>query len=335
MSDKAAIGLGAVLILTLAGAGTYLVMKKTPPPPASSSILLSGSSAVSIDTTNNYTVAVFENNNPVTGAAVSLKDSAGTIGTATTDTTGTATFSVKFTSSGTDTLYAEYNGIKSSSLTVTVSSTPPPSGCISCSDCPPGYNCVNGTCEELIPASINIPPTIYPKSLYLQYTIMVNNIVTVTYALLPMSSNSKSCPGTAISLPIENISSISVNGTVTDSAGHGVNGITVNFNVSGGGNWTAGSSGNSFSGTTALSMKYGSAVTDCNGNFTAEIIVTIKCGYNCNSFFTDCTLPFTTIPMPTGTLNITSGNLPRASAIISFNDFIATKHCDYVDGVLL
>ena len=331
MSNKALAG-AFIIIAALTSAGTYLAITKKPP--TAFTITLTGANSVSVDSTKDYTVTVFQGNSPVTGASVSLKDSAGTIGTATTDTTGTATFSVKFTSSGTDTLYAEYNGIKSSSLTVTVSSTPPPSGCISCSDCPPGYNCINGTCEELIPAFIKMPVTVYPPSVYFQFTKEQNNLIYETYALLTMPSASNSCPSTILNIP-SNTSVVKISGTVVDSAGHGVNGVNVRFSLAGGGNWTAGNPGvNAFSGNTSLVMKSDETVTDCNGNFTAEILVTVGTSYY-QSLFANYNTPFFTIPTPTGTLTVVSGSLASVETIITFNDFISAYICNYVNGVLV
>lgn len=163
---------------------------------------------------------------------------------------------------------------------------------------------------------------------------MDNNVIDITYALLPMPSEANQCLSSPINSPINATSVLSINGKVTDAAGHGVNGITVDFGIVGGGSWTAGNVGsNSFSGTTSLSMKEPSAVTDCNGNFTAEILIHIVLGYS-QGFFAGFDTPFFPIPTPSGTLTVSSGNLARAITIISFNDFISAYNCIYVGGVL-
>ena len=321
------------IVAGLAGAGAYLAINKNKIP---TSVTLTGLSSVSVNSPTDYTATVMQNTAPVSGVIVVFRTSTATIGTVITNTSGNATISLSFTSTGTETIYAESNGVKSSSLTITVSSssTPPPSGCASCSDCPTGQNCINGTCEELIPASITMPVTYYPHTAYYEILGMNNNAIYETYMLLSFPNNKTYCPPTVLNgQPISDTFGLEINGQVVDAAGHGVSGVHVSFSIAGAGAWLAGTNGE-FSGTTQVSLQNNASITDCEGNFTVTITVVINVSYNNSAFYTDFGTSYFSIPIPTVTLTVSSGSLASVETIITFNDFIGATRCNYVDGVL-
>ena len=331
MSNKAVVA--GLLILTALAGGAALALKNKI---ANITVSFLGPSSVTVGATNSYEVSVFSNNKPVPNVTVDLKDTSGSIGVATgiTNSAGNAVFDVNFSSAGTDTLYGEYNGIKSPSITVTITSstsTPPPS-CTSCFDCPSGYNCINGTCEELIPASISMPVTLYPDSLYFQYTNIENNFLYVDNILAVVSPNSNSCPGSPNGGSSSYTSLLTITGKILDSNGDGVNGVNVNASVAGVGNWQAGDSNHTFTGTTSVSFNYGETqTTDCAGQFVIVLAFSTSLTY-AHSFDSGYNSKFFAIPIPTCTLTVSSGNLANAETIISFDDYISAYNCEYVNG---
>ena len=109
MKTGTAIVIG-VATLTVIGIGAYALSKKVvgTPTPTVSSLQLSGPTSATVNTPVTYTVVAYDQNqNPVPNISVTLTDlTTGSTSQATTDTTGTASFSVTFPSAGNYTLQA-------------------------------------------------------------------------------------------------------------------------------------------------------------------------------------------------------------------------------------
>ena len=304
-------------------------------------ITLSGPTTSYENTQETYSGNVTVDGLPFPETSVSITINGQSPITTTTDLLGKYSFKVSFTQAGTYTLVASSNGA-SSSLTVNVSSsTPPPPTCTTCSDCPPGYNCVNGQCVQLIPQSISVPVDYYVPSGYVQFTRLQNYDppdpfpVSSKTTLVVSTTNAKSCPS-----PYGGVSesdsydiTISIKGSVIDASGRGVSGIDVSGNISGGGSWQVDTSGGTFSGNATPSLESASATTDCNGNFTFTIKVSITVKYAHNEF-ANYNTSYYNMGLQSLTLSVSSGALPSATTIISFDEYVAAELCNYIYGAI-
>ena len=342
MSDKGIVA-AVIAILAAGGTGAYLISRKpTPVPPPSNNyaITLNGPTSANVNSQETYNGTVTLNGSPVANATVSLSVNNGTPQTTTTDSNGNYSFNVTFSNSGTITLNASSNGA-SATLTVTVSTSQPT--CTSCSDCQSGYNCVNGQCVQLIPQSISVPVDYYVPSGYVQFTSLQDYYppdplpISSKTTLVVSTANAKSCPssyGNASQSTSYEIT-ISIKGTVVDASGRGVSGIDVSGDISGGGSWQVNVSGGTFSGNATPSLESGSATTDCNGNFAFTIKVSITVDYSHGAFASS---PYNTsyynMDLQSLTLRVTSGALPSATTIISFNEYVAAELCNYIYGAI-
>lgn len=345
MSDKGGVALAAIGIISAGGIGAYLITRKStvsPPSTPNYVITLTGPASVSEGSQQTYSGTLTLNGSPVSDATVSLSINNGTPATATTDSNGNYSFQVTFTNTGSYTLAVSANGA-SSSLTVNVtSSAPPPQTCTSCSNCSAGYNCVNGQCVQLIPQSINVPVDFYVPSGYAQYTLMQNFFlpdpvpVSTKNTIIIHSTNVKSCPsgyGNASATDSYEIT-FTVKGQIVDASGAGVNGINVSANISGGGGWSVDTPNGTMSGTSSPSLESSTGTTDCNGNFSFTVKVTITVKYNHNPYGNGYNSSYYNMGLASVTLTVSSGALPSANTIISFDEYVAAEICNYIYGVI-
>lgn len=339
MSDKLIVA-GAVGVLIATGAGVYYATRKkpvTPPKSVSASgykITLSGPSSVRENSSETYSGTLTLNGSPVGNATVLLSVNGNAPIDNTTNAEGKYSFTLGFTSAGTVTLKASSEGA-TASMNVTVSKV---STCTSSSDCPEGYNCVNGQCVKLIPSEIKMPID-FSVSGYEQYTHMLNyyppDPFPVASKTLIMSSGSPYpfCPisysfgSQSTSFEIE----IEITGSVVAASGAGVSGINVSGDVSGGGPWSAhASGGEEFSGTATPSLKSSNETTDSSGKFTFTVIVKIDIGYDQNGG--DYNTGYYNMGIPAVTLTASSGALPSVNTIISFDEYVSARLCSYAYG---
>ena len=339
MSDKGIVA-AVIAILAAGGTGAYLISRKPTPPPSSNyAITLNGPTSANVNSQKTYNGTVTLNGSPVANATVSLSINNGTPQTTTTDSNGNYSFNVTFSNSGTITLNASSNGA-SATLTVSVSTSQPT--CTSCSDCPSGYNCVNGQCVQLILQSINLPVDYYVPSGYAQFTLLQNFEppypfpVSSKTTLVISTTSAKSCPSSYGNASQSNSYEItmSINGSVIDASGRGVSGIDVSGDISGGGSWQVDTSGGTLSGTATPNLESGSITTDCNGNFSFTIKVSITVKYAHNDFASYNT-SYYNMDLQSLTLRVSSGALPSATTIISFDEYAAAELCNYTYGVML
>ena len=340
MSTGGTVAIIAIVGAAAAGTGLYFATKKPPtttsptssPPPSSNyTLILSGPSSAKVNIDVTYTLSLSNNGSPVSGAQVTL-NVPGQSKSGSTDSNGNARWSIGFTSTGTFSVYGTYNNTKSNTISVTVTSAKPQ--CTSCSDCPSGYNCAGGKCVELIPQSISVPSiTISVPSSYIQHTIerifyFGDPVPLHTYtALLVFSSAKQACPSSYGSTSVVYETDVKVSGTIKDSNGAGVNGIDVSGSVAGGGGFSVHTgSGDTIKGKSWSSMKTGSATTDCNGNFTLEVQISIDVADFSQPLSGNSTTSYYGIPS-SYTLTISSGNLPDQTVIISTDDFVSEKYC--------
>ena len=158
----------------------------------------------------------------------------------------------------------------------------------------------------------------------------------VTHALAVSSSSSKFCPPSPLpSSPLDYTLTVTVKGSVVDSAGHGVNGVNVSGSVTGGGAWVVHTqSGDTFQGNATPSLKNASVTTDCNGNFSFEVKVAISVTFNQGSSGNEDTQWYNMGISPL-TLSLSSGSLQTVNSILTFNEFISSEECNYELGRLL
>jgi hypothetical protein len=116
----------AAAVVTVAGVA--ISQKKpttsttTPPPSSNYTLNLTGPSSAQTGVSVSYSVTLENSGTPVPNVSVSLYLN-GSAYPATTNSSGVASYSVEFSSSGTATLYAEYNGVKGNTLSVNVSTS--------------------------------------------------------------------------------------------------------------------------------------------------------------------------------------------------------------------
>ena len=190
---------------------------------------------------------------------------------------------------------------------------------------------------------IAVPVDYYVPGGYVQFTLLQNYYppdpfpVSSKSTLIISTTNAKSCPasyGNASQSTSYEIT-ISIKGTVVDASGRGVSGIDVSGDISGGGSWQVNVSGGTFSGNATPSLESGSATTDCNGNFAFTIKVSITVDYSHGAFASS---PYNTsyynMDLQSLTLRVTSGALPSATTIISFNEYVAAELCNYIYGAI-
>lgn len=331
---------GGLVIVAVTGAGAYLAVRKPPPTTSPYVITLSGPSSGKVDATLSYTVNLTSGGKAVSGQTITLY-AGKTKETSILDLNGNASFNVTFSSAGSYSLYGEYSGAKSNTLTVTILSVSPT--CASCSDCPDGYNCVGGKCVQLIPTNISVPVTVNVPSAYIEMVSMQNFdtviLVSTINTIVINKTATKVCPTWPQTNSTSYTTSIGVNGTVKDSSGRGVNGIPVDASVNGGGSFNFQSKGGStFSGKATSSMKNGSTSTDCNGNFTLNVDITIDLSYKEATFFGipsgDENTSWYAIPINPFTLTVSSGALSTQTTLIEMNDFLSHERCNYEFGIL-
>ncbi len=339
--SKAAIA-AALTIIAAAGVtgGVLLSQKKTtsssssssttPPPSSDYTVAITGPTSTAINISNTYTVTVLNNGEPVANAAVTLNSDSGT-----TNAGGIANFVYGFTASGSYTLTAVSEGV-SSSITVTVSQPQ----CSGNTGCPAGYNCINGSCVELIPAQVILPLSPDIPAGYVQRTREVLEcgvIVVKEVALLTFPSGmANTCPknySTENGSMSYNIS-FSIKGSVVDSSQNGINGISVDVSISidGGGTWEVTTGGGDiFSGTANPSLASNTVTTDSNGNFTVDITVSNNVDTKLATtlgILTDVNTKWYKMPIPNITLTATQGSL-SADSIISLSEYISSHQCTY------
>jgi hypothetical protein len=260
-------GLVLLLLGGAAAAATVGIYEATKAPQKSSTqISVVGPESATAGSTQNYSVSVVVNGNPAADKDVSLYIN-GVSSTIKTNSSGIADFSITFKSSGTKTIYAEYNGIKSNTLSVNVSSSP--SSCSGNSSCPAGSNCIDGQCTPLEATSISIPSEVSISS-YLEcvYRIYDAFFPEKNYFTFSGSHNTK-CPSNYHHNSSASIS-INVNGQVL-SGTSGINGAPIDVSISGPSLW---SGPFRLSGGASLSADY-PANADSNGKFTIKLTLTL------------------------------------------------------------
>ena len=336
MSDAKATAI-IVALLASGGAGAYLLTRK--PTQKNYVLTLNGPTSVQPNTAYSYSGTLTLNGSPVSGATISISVNNGTPVTAITDSNGLFKASITFTSTGTYTVNATSNGA-SASLTVTSSSSAPPPTCSSCSDCPSGYNCVNGQCVQLIPASINAPVSFTVPSGFAQVTLMQNYYppdpfpVSANTALAISPNQAKFCPSSPLpGSPLKYTITVEIKGKVVDASGAGINGVSVSGSVSGGGDWIVhASGGQDFSGSSTPSLGNSPVTTDCNGNFTLTVDIGVSVTYNDNN--DGYNTGWYNMGLQPVTLQVSSGALSSVNTIITFDEYVSAEICNYAYGVL-
>ena len=116
----------AAAVVTVAGVA--ISQKKpttsttTPPPSSNYTLNLTGPSSAQTGVSVSYSVTLENSGTPVPNVSVSLYLN-GSAYPATTNSSGVASYSVEFSSSGTATLYAEYSGVDSNTISVNVTTS--------------------------------------------------------------------------------------------------------------------------------------------------------------------------------------------------------------------
>ena len=254
------------------GIGYYEYTKKpssTPSPSVSSQALtLSGKTNVQVGNSYSYSVSAVLNGKPVADEGISIFID-GSESTVKTDSNGIADFSVKFSTAGNKTIYAEYSGIKSNSLDITASTSPPPSACSGNSSCPAESDCIDGQCTPLNATSISIPATVdisaYLEAIWRVYDVFFKEKNFYQF----QSSYNKSCPKNYIGNSSASIE-VDVKGTVLDGT-LGINQAPLDISVSGPSSWTG---PESMYGSCSLKADY-PANADSNGNFEIKLTLTL------------------------------------------------------------
>jgi hypothetical protein len=268
------------------GIGYYEYTKKsssTPSPSVSSQALtLSGKTNVQVGNSYSYSVSAVLNGKPVADESISIFID-GSESTVKTDSNGIADFSVKFSTAGSKTIYAEYNGIKSNSLDITASTSPPPSACSGNSSCPPGSDCIGGVCTPLEATSINVPQEVSLDGYLEAVRRIYDAFFPEKYFYQFQSSYNKSCPKNYTGNSSASIE-VNVNGTVL-TGDAGINQAPLDVSISGPSSWTG---PYSMYGSCKLTADY-PANADSNGNFTIKLILTLDIegnptGANSNTF---------------------------------------------------
>lgn len=131
MSDKGLVALLLIAAGTATAAGVVASQRKTSKtvsPTQNYELNLTGPLSTKTGVDNTYTVTLTNNGSAVPGVSVSIYINGVNSATGTTTSEGKAYFTVKFTNSGTATLYVKYGNIISNKISVDVSSsTAPPS----------------------------------------------------------------------------------------------------------------------------------------------------------------------------------------------------------------
>ena len=253
------------------GIGYYEYTKKPPstsPAVSQQALTLSGSTNVQTGETYKYSVSAVMGGKPVADEDISIYID-GVESTVKTDGNGIADFSVKFSTSGNKTIYAEYNGIKSNTLDITASTAPPPSTCSGNSSCPAGSNCIGGQCTPLDATSISVPSEVSISG-YLEAVYRIYDVFSPEKNFYQFqSSYNKSCPKNYAHNSSASIE-VDVEGTVL-SGSAGINQAPIDVSVSGPSSWTG---PYSMYGSCKLTADY-PANADSNGNFTIKLILTL------------------------------------------------------------